>query len=167
MSDHSSFNTIPNFEIKKASIEDASDILFFIKQIAEYEKLSDQVIAKVEDIKRLFFIKDPKVFCLIARHHNIPVGFAVYFFNFSTFLCKHGLYLEDLFVLTDERGKGFGKALLQNLAKIALENNCGRMEWSVLDWNAPAIEFYKSLQAKPMGEWTVFRFTEAELKALV
>ncbi len=155
-----------NFEIQEARIEDVPQILFFIKQIADYEKLSDEVVATITDIENLFFCRSPKVFCVLAYENKTPVGFAVYFFNFSTFLCKHGLYLEDLFVLNEFRGKGFGKALLLYLTKVALENNCGRMEWSVLDWNTPAIEFYKSLQAKPMEEWTIFRLKEAELKAM-
>ena len=164
--DNSSVSKIPDFEIRKAKFADADHILFFIKQIAEYEKLSHEVIATTEDIKKLFFCDEPKVFCVLAFHDNKPVGFAVYFYNFSTFLCKHGLYLEDLFVLDEYRGKGFGKALLLYLTAIALENNCGRMEWSVLNWNTPAIDFYKSLAAKPMEGWTVFRLTELELKAL-
>lgn len=166
MADTFTYPGILNLEIKKASIEDAQWVLFFIKEIAEYEKLADQVIAKEEDVKNLFFCKNPKVFCIIASLDNVPVGFAVYFYNFSTFLCKHGLYLEDLFILTDHRGEGIGKALMLYLTKIALQNHCGRMEWSVLNWNTPAIEFYKSLQANPMDEWTIFRLTELELKAL-
>ncbi len=159
-------NISRDFIIKNASPDDAPLILSFIKQIAEYEKLSHEVIGTEEDIKDLFFCNNPKVFCLIGYHGNIAVGYAVYFYNFSTFLCKHGLYLEDLFVKPEYRGKGFGKSLLLHLTGIAVNNNCGRMEWAVLDWNTPAIEFYKSLQAKPLDEWTIFRLTEAELKYL-
>jgi len=161
-----STSTIPGFEIRIAGIEDAALILNFIKLIAEYEKLSHEVSATVEDVRQLFFSENPKAHCLIAYHENKPVGYAVYFYNFSTFLCKPGLYLEDLFVLPESRGKGFGKSLLLHLCKVALENNCGRMEWSVLDWNLPAIDFYKSLQAKPMHDWTIFRLTEKEIKSL-
>ncbi len=155
-----------NFTIKEASVNDASVILDFIKQIAEYEKLSHEVVGQVDDIINSFFCEHPKVFCVIGYHQNKAVGYAIYFFNYSTFLGKHGLYLEDLFVMPEFRGKGFGKELLIYLTKIALNNNCGRMEWSVLDWNTPAINFYKSLHAKPLEEWTIFRLTEAELREL-
>lgn len=158
--------SIPDFNIKLATPEDASLIHYFIKQIALYEKLEHEMVATISDVETSFFGANPKVFCYIGYYQGIPVGYAVYFFNFSTFLCKCGLYLEDLFVLPEYRGKGFGKALLLHLTKVAIENNCGRMEWVVLDWNTPAIEFYKSLQAKPLDEWIVFRLTEANLKAL-
>lgn len=158
--------SIPDFTIKLATLEDATRIHYFIEQIAIYEKLAHEMVATISDVETAFFGSNPKVFCYIGYYHGIPVGYAVYFFNFSTFLCKYGLYLEDLFVLPEYRGKGFGKALLLHLTRVAIENNCGRMEWVVLDWNTPAIEFYKSLQAKPLDEWTVFRLTEANLKAL-
>ncbi len=157
---------IPDFVIRKASTTEAHLILKFIKDIAEYEKLSHEVVATLDDIQKTFFCEHPNVFCVISYYQNRAVGFAVYFFNFSTFLCKHGLYLEDLFVLPEYRGKGFGKAMLLHLTQLALQNNCGRMEWSVLDWNTPAIEFYKSLQAKPLNGWTIFRLTETTLKQL-
>ncbi len=159
-------NTLPNFIIKDATPGDASLILSFIHQIAEYEKLSHEVIANIDDVKRLFFCENPKVFCMFGFYNEVAVGYAVYFYNFSTFLCKHGLYLEDLFVKPDYRGKGFGKSLLLHLSRIALLNNCGRMEWIVLDWNTPAMNFYKSLHAKPLDEWTTFRLTENELQLL-
>lgn len=165
MSVNLSDNTF-EFKITNAAPEDATLILSFIKQIAEYERLSHEVVATTDDVTQIFFCANPKAFCVIARIDGMPVGYAVYFFNFSTFLCKHGLYLEDLFVKPEFRGKGYGKKLLLHLTRIALENNCGRMEWSVLDWNTPAIEFYKSLQAQPLEEWTIFRLREAELKAL-
>ena len=158
--------SIPDFTIKLATLEDAPRIHYFIGQIAIYEKLAHEMVATISDVETAFFGANPKVFCYIGYYQGKPVGYAVYFFNFSTFLCKYGLYLEDLFVLPEYRGKGFGKALLLHLTRVAIENNCGRMEWVVLDWNTPAIEFYKSLQAKPLDEWTVFRLTEANLKAL-
>ena len=145
--------------IRKAEREDAALILRFIGELAVYEKLADDVVASVDDIERALFCENPKVFALIAEWEGAPCGFALYFFNFSTFLGRHGVYLEDLFVRETHRGKGIGKALLARLAAIAVENDCGRLEWSVLDWNAPSIAFYKSLGAVPMDEWTVYRMT--------
>ncbi|MCB2096426.1 MAG: N-acetyltransferase family protein [Parvularculaceae bacterium] len=145
--------------IRKAEREDAALILRFIGELAVYEKLADDVVASVDDIERALFCENPKVFALIAEWEGAPCGFALYFFNFSTFLGRHGVYLEDLFVRETHRGKGIGKALLARLAAIAVENDCGRLEWSVLDWNAPSIAFYKSLGALPMDEWTVYRLT--------
>ena len=157
---------IPGFVLKKATVNDTELIHFFIQQIAIYEKLLHEVVSTEADVRKAFFSNDAKVFCVLAFLGEKPVGFAVYFFNFSTFLCKYGLYLEDLFVLPEYRGKGFGKSLLLHLTRVAADNNCGRMEWAVLDWNEPAIAFYKSLQAKPMDEWTVFRLNEASLGKL-
>ena len=145
--------------IRKAEREDAALILRFIGELAVYEKLADDVVASVDDIERALFCENPKVFALIAEWEGAPCGFALYFFNFSTFLGRHGVYLEDLFVRETHRGKGIGKALLARLAAIAVENDCGRLEWSVLDWNAPSIAVYKSLGAVPMDEWTVYRMT--------
>jgi GNAT superfamily N-acetyltransferase len=163
MNDSISLN---DFTIKQARPEDASLILDFIRLIADYEKLSHEVVADIDSIRNVFFCENPKVFCVIGYHRDRPVGYAVYFFNFSTFLAKHGLYLEDLFVMPEYRGNGFGKALLLHLTQVALQHNCGRMEWAVLDWNTPAIEFYKSLLAQSMDEWTVFRINEAGLRSL-
>lgn len=143
--------------IRDAKMGDGPLILQFIRDLAVYEKLSDKVIADVGAIDRALFCEKPKAFALIAEWNGAPCGFALYFFNFSTFVGKHGVYLEDLFVPEAHRGNGIGKALLIRLAQIAKENNCGRLEWSVLDWNAPAIRFYKSLGAVPMDEWTIFR----------
>jgi GNAT superfamily N-acetyltransferase len=157
---------IPGLVLKKAGPDDVSGIFHFICEIAIYEKLLHEVVSTEEDVRRVFFSADAKVFCVLAYFNDAPAGFAVYFFNFSTFLCKYGLYLEDLFVLPEFRGKGIGKALLLYLTRVAYENNCGRMEWAVLDWNTPAIEFYKSLGAKPMNEWTVFRLNEANIGEL-
>ncbi|MGA9213300.1 N-acetyltransferase family protein [Kaistella sp.] len=144
------------FQIRKATESDTPIIFDLIKKLAVYEKMEDEVITSVEELKEnIFTHKFSKV--LIAEEDEKPVGFALYFYNFSTFVGKPGLYLEDLFVEPDCRGKGYGKKLFAELAKIAKEENCGRMEWSVLDWNTPAIKFYESLGAKPMDEWTVFR----------
>jgi GNAT superfamily N-acetyltransferase len=156
-----------NFVIKKAQESDSHIILDFIKKLAEYEKLSHDVSADVEQIKKTLFSNDTCSYCLIALLNECPVGFALYFYNYSTFLGKKGLYLEDLFVLPEMRGKGFGKKILINLAKIAAENNCGRFEWSVLDWNKPAIDFYESLGAKPNSGWTVYRFDENGIYNLI
>ena len=152
--------------IRKAQRGDEALILRFIGELADYEKLSHEVVATTDDIERTLFCADPKAFCLIAEGNGSPCGFALYFFNYSTFLGKHGLYLEDLYVAPKARGGGVGKQLLAELAQIAVENDCGRMEWSVLDWNEPSIAFYKSLGAAPMDEWTVFRLTGAPLEKL-
>lgn len=153
-------------QIRNAEPKDAALILDFIRDLAVYEKLESEAVASASDIQRALFCDNPKAFCLIADWGGEPCGFAVYFFNFSTFLGRHGVYLEDLFVRETHRGKGIGKALLARLAAIAVENGCGRLEWSVLDWNAPSIAFYKSLGAVPMDEWTVYRLVGAALHDL-
>ena len=153
------------FHIRTAQPSDAPTIFNLIYKLAVYEKLENDVVTSPEELREQIFEKKYAE-VLIAEEDGNPVGFALYFFNFSTFLGKPGLYLEDVFVEPDCRGKGYGKALLVELAKIAKEKDCGRMEWSVLDWNTPSIEFYKSLGAKPMDEWTVFRLTEKEIEDL-
>ena len=156
----------PEVTIRFASIEDIPVILSLIKGIAEYEKLSHEVIA-TEEILRNSLFGDRKVAeVLIADYRMEPAGFALFFHNFSTFVGKPGIYLEDLFVQPALRGKGIGKLLLTYLGKIALERDCGRIEWSVLDWNEPAIKFYKKLGAVPMDGWTVFRVTEEKITYL-
>lgn len=155
-----------SMKIRNAVKGDAPAVLQFIRDLAAYEKLADAAIATVADIDRALFCPSPKVFALIAEWDGKPCGLALYFFNFSTFLGKHGVYLEDLFVPEADRGKGIGKALLVRLAQIARENECGRLEWSVLDWNAPSIAFYKSLGAEAMDEWTVYRLTGDALNKL-
>ena len=153
------------FQIRKAVPNDTPVIFDLIKKLAVYEKLEDDVITSVEELQENIFSKNfAKV--LIAEESGKPVGFALYFYNFSTFVGKPGIYLEDLFVEPEYRGKGYGKALLVALAKIAKEEDCGRFEWSVLDWNTPSIEFYKALGAKPMDEWTVFRLDAAGIANL-
>jgi GNAT superfamily N-acetyltransferase len=131
----------------------------FIRALAAYEKLEHEVDASVEDLRAALFAPQPRAFCDIAAWDGVPAGFALWFYNFSTFRGRHGIYLEDLFVLPDLRGRGIGKALLLSLAQRAVREGCARVEWSVLDWNKPAIDFYASLGAVPMDEWTVFRLT--------
>lgn len=145
--------------IRQARIDDVPVILNFIKGIAEYEKLSHEVETTEEKLVQTLFAEHAYAEVLLAFEYNTPVGFALFFYNYSTFRARPGIYLEDLFVLPEHRGKGYGKALLESLIAIAKEKNCGRVEWSVLDWNTPAIDFYKSMGAKPMDEWTVFRIT--------
>lgn len=150
--------------IAAATIEDVPTILRLIRALADYEKLSNEVVASEDSLHAALFGEQPGAECLIAREHGEPIGFALYFHNFSTFLGRRGLYLEDLFVEPAHRGKGYGKALLQQLARVAVERGCGRLEWSVLDWNAPAIGFYESLGAKLMSEWRIFRLTGEALQ---
>ncbi len=150
-----------NLIIRHALENEASLILRFIKGIAEYEKLSDQVQATEESIyKSIFVDKDARV--LIAFLDAIPVGFALYFFNYSTFKGKKGLYLEDLFIYEEYRKLGIGKKLFEELKTIANKENCGRMEWVCLDWNQNAIDFYLSKRAKPLDEWTIYRIDESD-----
>jgi GNAT superfamily N-acetyltransferase len=146
--------------IKKAGEDDAETVLFFIKQLAEYEKLSHQVTATEETLINNLFSENSNTHAILAYYKNKPIGFALYFYNFSTFLGKRGIYLEDLFVLPEMRGKGFGKKMFLHLISIAKENNCGRFEFSVLDWNEPSIKFYKNLGAASMDDWTTFRIDE-------
>jgi len=145
--------------IRFATKEDVPLILHFINGIAAYEKLSHQVEASEELIHNSIFGENKFAEVIIAFDETTPVGFALFFYNYSSFKAKPGVYLEDLFVEPQYRGKGFGKALLEEVISIAKQKNCGRVEWSVLDWNTPAIDFYKSMGATPMDEWTVFRIT--------
>ena len=152
--------------IRPATVEDASLILHFVRELAIYEKAEHEVLATPEHVCNTLFVENPKVFGLICLDGDTPVGFAVYFFNYSTWQGQHGLYLEDLYVSPEHRGKGAGKALLSHLAQIAVAQNCGRFEWSVLDWNTPSIEFYDSLGAQPQSEWIRYRMTGEALHAL-
>lgn len=154
-----------NFQFRYANESDVSLILEFIKGLAEYEKMSDEVIA-TEDLLREWIFEKKKAEVIFALEDTQAVGFALFFHNFSTFLGRAGIYLEDLFVKPEYRGKGYGKALLKQLAAIAVERGCGRLEWSCLDWNKPSIDFYLSLGAKPMDEWTVYRVTGKKLNQL-
>ena len=143
---------------RTATEADTSLILQFIRALAEYEKMLDQVVADEELLAdQLFRKKNAEV--IFAVEDGKEVGFALYFHNFSTFLGRAGLYLEDLFVYPEYRGKGYGKAILKRLAAIAVERGCGRLEWACLDWNQPSIDFYRSLGAEPMSDWTVYRLT--------
>lgn len=155
-----------SLEIRKAARDDASSILDLINRIAEYEKLTHQVEATEELILKNMFGEIPYAHCYLADWNGELAGYALYFFNFSTFLAKPGLYLEDLFVIPEFRGKGIGKALILTLAKEAAANGCGRMEWMALDWNTPAHEFYLSLGAKMLPEWKLFRATGDSLTKL-
>ena len=152
--------------IRPAVREDAGQILAFIRELAEYEKLSHEAVATEAGLAEQLFGPTPRAEVLIAEVDGAPAGFALFFHNFSTFLGKPGLYLEDLFVRPQYRGLGLGKRLMTRLAKIAVERDCGRFEWSVLDWNTPAIDFYRTLGAVGMDEWTVQRVTGEALQAL-
>jgi GNAT superfamily N-acetyltransferase len=151
--------------IRIAGAEDAALILEFIRGLAEYEKLSQECVASEEALRRTLFGPRPYAEVLIAEQAGRPAGFALFFHNYSTFLAKPGIYLEDLYVVPELRGLGIGKALLLQLARIAVERDCGRLEWSVLDWNEPAIGFYKKLGAVAMEEWTIFRLSGPALVA--
>jgi GNAT superfamily N-acetyltransferase len=155
-----------NLRIAPAVENDVPIILGFIRKLAEYEKLSHLVVATEENIREHVFGANPVAEVLLAYWDGEPVGFALYFRNFSTFLGQTGIYLEDLFVDPARRGKGIGKALLARLAKIALERGYGRLEWAVLDWNKPSIDFYRSLGAVALDEWTGYRLTGAALDRL-
>ena len=148
--------------IRFATEKDTELILGFIKGLAEYEKMADEVVATPEILKEWIFEKK-KAEVIFAVENGKEVGFALFFHNFSTFLGRSGIYLEDLFVLPEYRGKGHGKALLKELAKITVERGCGRLEWCCLDWNKPSIDFYLSLGAKPLDNWTIYRMTGNEL----
>ena len=156
----------PNFVIRPATVEDTSLILDFIKELAEYEKLLHEVVTDEATLKNSLFGETSYAKVVIGEYQGKPVSFVLYFHNFSTFLGRPGIYLEDLYVQPQMRGKGLGKILLGYLASLAIELNCGRLEWWVLDWNKPAIEFYKSLGAQPMDEWTVNRVTGDALDKL-
>ena len=145
--------------ISFATEKDVHIIQAFIEGIAEYEKLSHEVETTPDKLRKTLFGERPYAEVLIARELDVPVGFALFFHNYSTFRAKPGIYLEDLFVLPEHRGKGHGKALFTQVLHIARERGCGRMEWCVLDWNKPAIDFYLNMGAKPMDEWTTFRIT--------
>jgi GNAT superfamily N-acetyltransferase len=148
------------FEIRTTTAADVPVILSLIRELAEYEREPNAVVTNEAGLRAVLFGPTPSAEVLLALEEGEAVGFAVYFFNFSTWLGRPGLYLEDLFVRPSLRGKGYGRALLERLARIAHARGCGRMEWAVLDWNDPAIQFYKKLGAEPMTEWTVFRLTQ-------
>ncbi len=159
-------DTAAPFRIERARSEHVPLILAFIRELAEYERLSDKVVATEAGLHRELFGPHPAAEVLLAFEGQEPVGFALFFHNFSTFLGQRGIYLEDLFVRPTARGKGYGKALLRALASIAVERQAGRLEWAVLDWNAPAIGFYHKLGAQAMSEWNIFRLTGDSLQRL-
>lgn len=156
--------TQSNFTIWKAEKKDAQLVLDFIKKIAEYEKMSDQVVATKEILEEFVFERQAAE-VLIGEADGKPVGFALYFQNFSTFLGRTGIHLEDLFVDPDQRGKGYGKRLFQAVAKIAAERGCQRLEWTCLNWNQPSIDFYHYMGAAPLSEWTTFRLAGDAIEA--
>src|SRR5579872_823112 len=150
--------------IREATAADVSQILAFIRALAEYEREPDAVLATEADLMRDGFGPNPFYFCLIAQSDGSPAGFALYFYNYSTWLGRPGLYLEDLFVKPEFRGHGIGKALLQRCAQIAVEENCCRFQWQVLDWNQPAIDFYHRMGARMMKEWLTMRAEGDEIR---
>jgi GNAT superfamily N-acetyltransferase len=156
---------LEGFKLRIAEEKDTALILDFIKELAEYEKMLDCVVA-TEAILRESLFEKKAAEVIIGEYQGKPVGFALFFHNFSTFLGQAGIYLEDLYVKPEMRGKGIGKIILAFLAKLALDRNCGRLEWWVLDWNEPSIRFYKKMGAVPMDEWTVYRVSGDNLKAL-
>lgn len=153
-----------SLSIRPATEDDIPLLLEFIKALADYERLSHLVSATDSSLRESLFGVQPGAQALLAFEDDIPVGFAVYFHSFSTFLGRRGMWLEDLFVKPEYRGRGYGKALLHRVGQIAHERGCGRFEWAVLDWNTPSIEFYSSLGAEPLSDWTIFRMTGKSLE---
>lgn len=154
-----------NFTIRPAQETDVPQILRFIKELAIYENMLDEVVA-TEDLLREWIFEKQTAEVLLAEEDGTPVGYVLFFHNFSTFLGRSGIYLEDLFVMPEHRGKGYGKGLLQRLAQITAERGCTRLEWICLDWNKPSIDFYLSLGAKPMDQWTIYRLTGDALRKM-
>ena len=152
-----------NTQFRYAKEQDSALILDFIKQLAEYEKMSEQVVATEELLKEWIFEKK-RAEVIFAMEKGREIGFALFFHNFSTFLGRAGIYLEDLFVIPEYRGRGHGKALIRELARITVERGCGRLEWCCLDWNKPSIDFYLSLNAEPMDDWTIYRLAGDNLR---
>ncbi|MAE64361.1 MAG: GNAT family N-acetyltransferase [Phycisphaeraceae bacterium] len=155
-----------NLLIRPATADDVPLILRFITDLAIYEKAEHEVVATEDDLRRTLFGGDSTAHALIGLDGGIPVGFAVYFFNYSTWLGRNGLFLEDLYVSPEHRGRGAGKTMLRHLARIAVERGCGRLEWNVIDWNEPAIRFYEALGARPQNEWVGYRLAGSALQEL-
>lgn len=153
-----------NLNFRFAEEKDAALILQFIIGLAEYENMLDDVVA-TEDLLKTWIFEKKKAEVVFALEDGVEVGFALFFHNFSTFLGRAGIHLEDLFVVPEHRGKGYGKGLLKKLAQIAVERDCGRLEWACLDWNKPSIDFYLSMGAKPLDDWTIYRLTGDELRS--
>lgn len=158
--------SIDGLQLRLAERTDVGQILQFITALADYEKLLDQVVATEQKLLDTLFGEQPYAEVVIAEYQQQPAGFALFFHNYSTFLAKPGIYLEDLFVLPELRGKGIGKALITYLAQLAVTRDCGRLEWSVLDWNQPAIDFYQSLGATMLHDWQINRVTGASLQQM-
>jgi len=156
----------PMLKIRPATPADATTIADLVRELAEYEKLAHEAKARPADFQRELEAPNPVIHVLIAEWDGKPAGFALYFFNFSTFVGRPGLYLEDLFVRPEQRSHGIGRELLRALSRIAAQRDCGRMEWAVLDWNEPALRFYQSLDARQMKEWIVHRLTPVEIARL-
>lgn len=163
---NSDLSAASDCQLRFATPADVPAILSLIRELAEYERLLDQVVANEAALQRALFGERPFVEALVSIVGDETVGFALFFHNFSTFLGKPGMYLEDLYVRPAFRGRGLGKALLTEVARIAVERDCGRMEWSVLDWNEPSIRFYESLGAKPLSDWTTYRLIGEALHSL-
>ena len=157
---------LDSFQIRTATKDDVPVILSFIRKLADYERLSHEVVATEAGLRETLFGRRRTAEVALAYYKRAPVGFVLFFHNYSTFLGRPGMYIEDLFVDEAFRRRGFGSALLSYVAKLAKQRNCGRLEWSVLDWNEPAINFYRRLGALPMSEWTVFRVTGENLTKL-
>jgi GNAT superfamily N-acetyltransferase len=155
------------FNIRTTSINDASLILQFIYELAAYQKLEDQVTGTLEDIKNTLFCDNPQAYVLVIEVDNEPVGFILYHKSYSTFLCKYCLHIDDLYVREGYRGQGYGEALVKAVCDVAYEQGCGRVDWLVLDWNQPAIDFYKHIGATELGEWKVFRLNHDDIERLV
>jgi GNAT superfamily N-acetyltransferase len=153
-------------KIVKATADDVSDILKFIRELAVYEKLEHEVTATESQLRETLFGQIRSAEVLLLEEEGVRVGFALFFHNYSTFLGKPGIYLEDLYIQPTKRGRGYGKKMLAHMAQLAVERGCGRFEWSVLDWNTPAIEFYESLGSKQLSEWTMHRLTGDALRQL-
>ena len=151
-----------SFQIRKATPEDVPQIFQFIQELAEFEKLSHEVKSTVESLRQTIFSDQPVAYVVMAEEDSKPVGFCLYFFNYSTFLAQPGLYIEDLYVSPQFRSKGYGLKFLQYLAQEAHQKGCGRMEWSVLDWNEGAIRFYERLGARAQSDWKVYRLQQSE-----
>jgi GNAT superfamily N-acetyltransferase len=152
--------------LRPATVDDVPQVLAFIRALADYEHLLHEVVATADGLRGALFGPRPFAEVVLAEDGGVPVGFALFFHTFSTFLGRPGIYLEDLFVVPEARGRGVGRLLLAHLARVAVERGCGRVEWAVLDWNAPAIRFYDSLGARPNDDWTIYRLTGEPLAAL-
>lgn len=159
-------STAADIVVRRATVEDVALVLTFIQKLARYEKLEDRCVATEADLAKTLFGENPSGEVLLAFEGDAPAGFAVYFFSYSTFLGKRGLYLEDLFVEPERRGRGIAKRIFAELLRIARDRECGRFEWSVLNWNTPAIEFYEKLGAKAQREWILYRMEAQQISRL-